>query len=153
MMMTNFENLIANHSQLNVVVSHCLPTKLGGLTIGHTILINHYREQREQYELLQEEIAHYDTSVGDITAENTLDKRKQEKKARSLAMERAVTLDGLIHCFYSGLWGPDEVADYFGVTEKYLFDALNHYRDKYGLIFRHGNYYFDLRQAINITQI
>lgn len=151
--MTKFEELLASHPYLNVEISSDLPAKLGGLTIGHTIYINYERGTRERYELLQEEIAHYDTTVGNIVEEDTREKRKQEKKARSLAMERAVTLDGLVHCFYSGLWGPDEVADYFGVTERYLFGALNHYRDKYGLIFRHGSYYFDLRRAINITKI
>ncbi|MCT3429426.1 toxin [Limosilactobacillus fermentum] len=152
-MMTKFEELMASHPHLNVEVSSSLPAKLGGLTIGHTIYINYDRGARERYELLQEEIAHYDTSVGNITAEDTLDKRKQEKKARSLAKERAVTLDGLIHCFYTGLWGPEEVADYFGVTEKFLFSALEHYRDKYGVIFRYNGYYFDFRRAINITKI
>lgn len=151
--LNNFEKLELSNPDLKIETRSDMPPHLGGLVIGRSIFINADRSTEEKYELLQEEVAHYDTTVGNIVEEDTREKRKQEKKARSLAKERAVTLDGLIHCFYTGLWGPEEVADYFGVTEKFLFSALEHYRDKYGVIFRYNGYYFDFRRAINITKI
>jgi hypothetical protein len=47
----------------------------------------------KKYKILQEEIAHYNITV------DTKDSRKQEKEARSFAMERAVPLDDLIFCY------------------------------------------------------
>lgn len=78
---------------------------------------------------------------------------KQEALARSRAMERTVTLDGLIHCYFNHAWSLEEVADYFGVTEKYVQQAIQNYRNKYGLVFRYNGYYFDLRKAINISKV
>ena len=68
-------------------------------------------------------------------------------------MELTVTLDGLIHCYFNHAWSLEEVADYFGVTEKYVQQAIQNYRNKYGLVFRYNGYYFDLRKAINISKV
>ena len=117
------------------------------------IYINHNLTEREKYEVLQEEFAHYDYTVGDIASGDSEADKKQEALARSKAMERTVTLDGLIHCYFNHAWSLEEVADYFGVTEKYVQKAIQNYRNKYGLVFRYDGYYFDLRNAINISKI
>ena len=51
------------------------------------------------------------------------------------------------------MWSLEEVADYFGVTEKYVQKAIRNYRTKYGLVFRYDGYYFDLRKTINISKV
>ncbi|MEE6635855.1 toxin [Limosilactobacillus pontis] len=151
--MNNFEMLVASRPQLNVIISKTMPKSLGGLTFIKDIYINKNRTEREKYEILQEEFAHYDYSVGDISSYSSEADKKQEALARSKAMERSVTFDGLIYCFYHDLWSLEEVSDYFGVTEEYLQKAINNYRAKYGLVFRYSGYYFDLRNAININKI
>ena len=90
---------------------------------------------------------------GDIASGDSEADKKQEALARSKAIERTVTLDRLIHCYFSHAWSLEEVADYFGVTEKYVQQAIQNYRNKYGLVFRYNGYYFDLRSAINISKI
>lgn len=151
--MNNFEMLVASRPQLNVIISKTMPKSLGGLTFIKNIYINKNRTEREKYEILQEEFAHYDYSVGDISSCSSEAEKKQEALARSKAMERSVTLDGLIYCYYHNLWSMEEVADYFGVTEEYLQKAIKNYRAKYGLVFRYNGYYFDLRSTININKI
>lgn len=149
----NFEKLAASRPNLLIQQRKDMPKDLGGYVYNNEIGIDSNRNLQEQYEILQEEIAHYDTSVGDITDYDDHQSMKQEKLARSVAMERTVNLDGLIHCFYAGLWSLVDVADYFGVTTKYVLAAINNYRVKRGLVFRYKNYYFDFRRTINITKI
>lgn len=149
----NFEKLEHSYPNLSVELRKDMPDGLGGCIVNGHISINYFRSIRERYEILQEEVAHYDTSVGNITDYHDVQNMKQEKLARSVAMERTVTLDGLIHCFYNGLWSVNEVADYFGVTNQYVIKAIENYRVKRGLIFKYKNYYFDFRRTINITKI
>mgnify|MGYP003474866495 FL=1 len=151
--MNNFEALAASRPQLNIIISKKLPKFLGGLTFIRDIYINQNLTEREKYEVLQEEFAHYDYTAGDIASGDSEADKKQEALARSKAMERTVTLDGLIHCYFSHAWSLEEVADYFGVTEKYVQEAIQNYRNKYGLVFRYNGYYFDLRNVINISKI
>lgn len=150
--MNNFEALAASRPQLNIIISKTMPKFLGGLTFIRDIYINQNLSEREKYEVLQEEFAHYDYTVGDIVSDDSEVDKKQEVLARSKAMERTVTLDGLIYCYFNHAWSLEEVADYFGVTEKYVQQAIQNYRNKYGLFFRYNGYYFDLRNAINISK-
>ena len=66
--MNNFEALAASRPQLNIIISKKLPKFLGGLTFIRDIYINHNLTEREKYEVLQEEFAHYDYTVGDIAS-------------------------------------------------------------------------------------
>ncbi|MCC4413163.1 hypothetical protein LMB68_02305 [Limosilactobacillus reuteri] len=70
-----------------------MPDNLAGLNIDTDVYLNRANSDIKMYEILQEEIAHYDTTAGDIVTKDTPDGRKQEHKARSLAMMRAVSLD------------------------------------------------------------
>lgn len=151
--MNKFEKLINERPNLKIKMVDAPSKHFGGLLIDETVYLNRNLSYPEQYEHLHEEVSHYDFTVGDISEEKTLDDRKQEKFARSKAMESTVTLDGLIYCFSHELWLPEEIADYFEVTEKYLRDALDNYAAKRGLIFKFKSYYFDLRRGLNITKI
>ena len=130
-----------------------MPHHLPGLTMYGVIYLDRHATAVKKYETLQEEIAHYDTTVGDIATVDTKDSRKQEKKARSLAMERAVPLDDLIFCYNHGIWDPEDIADYCNVDVDYLHKALDSYREKRGLIFNYKNYRFDLRNGIHIFKL
>ncbi|BAP85488.1 hypothetical protein LOOC260_109490 [Paucilactobacillus hokkaidonensis JCM 18461] len=151
--MDKFERLVNRKSNLTIKLVRSPSDHFGGFITGKTIYLNKNLSIQEQYQWLQEEIAHYDYTVGDIVDENTTDKRKQEHLARSKAMERTVTLDGLVYCFVHELWAPDEIADYFDVTDDYLRDCLENYATKRGSVFRYKDYYFDLRCGLNITKI
>lgn len=149
-MLSKFEALENSRKNLSIVIRHDMPSHLGGCCVGNYIAINANRSELEKYQVLQEEIAHYDTSAGDISDYSDHLNRKQEKKARSLAMERAVPLDSLIYCFKHDLWTSEEVADYLGVTPKYLWQAIENYRQKRGDVFKYQGYIFDLTSSCHI---
>lgn len=145
-----YEQLASKYPHINVLY-RVMPTHLPGLTLDNDVFISEHETNVRKYEVLQEEIAHFETTVGDITAGDTRDKRKQENKARSLAMERTVTLDDLIYCYYHDLWTPEEIADYCNVEVEYLYKAIDNYKTKYGLIFRYKQYIIDMNNNIKIT--
>ena len=148
--MNRFEWLENSRPDINVRCVIYPSHHWGGCCIGNDVYINSSLSQPEQYQTLQEEVAHYDYTVGDIVKEATHSDRQQEKLARSVAMERTVPLDGLIYCYQHNLWQPDEMADYFGITVEYLYRALDNYRVKRGLKFEYNGYQFDLTNGLKL---
>lgn len=147
-----YEALASKYPHINILYCADMPVHLPGLTLGNNIYLRLQQSNTQKYETLQEEIAHYEITVGDITSGKSRDARKQEKAARSLAMERSVSLDDLIYCYYHHLWLPDEIADYCNVEVKYLRKAIDNYREKRGPIFKYKNYWFDLSNNIKISE-
>lgn len=150
--MTPFEKLTAQHPEITFTMKD-MPDGLSGLTLGDEIFINSNRNSVTKYEVLLEELAHHATTVGDITAQDSHDKVKQEKYARSIAHQEAVPLDGLITCFEEQLWTVDEMAEYFNVSAKYLLEAIEIYRGKFGQLFKYKDCWFDLSHGVNISRI
>ncbi|MBB1108929.1 hypothetical protein H5S11_00230 [Limosilactobacillus sp. pH52_RY] len=148
-----YEELASGYPKLNINYHQEMPDHFAGLYFDSDILLNPSASSTKMYETLQEEIAHYDTTVGNIVVEDTVDNRKQEHKARSLAMTRAVSLDKLIYCHNYGLWELDEIANYCNVDIEYLTDAINNYRVKRELTFAYKDYRFDLRKNVKIEKI
>lgn len=149
-----YEELASEHPHLSINYPQNMPDNLAGLNIDTDVYLNRANSDIKMYEILQEEIAHYDTTAGDIVAEdNSLDSRKQELKARSLAMTRAVSLDKLIHCYQHDIWDTDDIADYCNVDVEYLMKAIDNYRIKRGLVFEYKGYRFDLRKNVKIEKL
>lgn len=151
--MNHFEWLESSRPDINVKYTLFPSEKFGGCCIGNNIYINSYLSTPEKYQCLQEEVAHFDYTVGDISREKTSNDRQQETLARAIAMEKAIPLDGLIHCYKNSIWEPEEMADYFGTTVKYLYKAVDNYRIKKGLVFNYKGYQFDLSNGLKISPI
>lgn len=82
--------------------------------------------------VLAEELGHYYTSCGDILDQKITTNRKQEKKAKKWAVQRLVSLNNLICAFKSGARNKYEVAEFLGITEKFLDITIEVYYRKYG---------------------
>lgn len=148
-----YEELANKHPHINITYKK-MPQNLAGLCFYNDIYLSDSISDVKKYETLQEELAHYEITVGDIVKdENSVDSRKQEYKARSLAMTRTVTLDDLIYCRFHGIWETEDIADYCNVDVEYLTKAIDNYRIKRGPIFRYKNYEFDLRNNVKIEKI
>ena len=91
--------------------------------------------------ILAEELGHHHTSVGDILDMSDSGNRKQERQARLWGYNKLIGLSGLIKSFEAGCQNRFEVAEYLGVTEEYLCECLNTYRDKYGVGVTVDDYY------------
>lgn len=83
--------------------------------------------------VLAEELGHHYTTVGNIVELDTPDKRKQERQARLYGYDCMIGLSGLIDAYEHGCQNRHEVAEYLEVTEEFLSDCIECYRQKYGV--------------------
>ncbi|MFO1441699.1 ImmA/IrrE family metallo-endopeptidase [Bacillus sp. Bva_UNVM-123] len=83
--------------------------------------------------ILAEELGHYHTTVGNILDQTKVENRKQELRARYWAHEKLVPLHKIVQAQKEGIRNRFELADYFGITEEFLEEALKRYKEKYGL--------------------
>lgn len=99
---------------------------------GKDIYLRKDMNTAEKSCVLAEELGHYYTTVGDILDMNVSENRKQERQARLWGYNRVIGLFGLIRAYEHGCKDKYEIAEYLDVTEEYLEDCINCYRDKYG---------------------
>lgn len=95
--------------------------------------------------ILAEELGHYHTSSGDILDQSKMNNVKQEKRARNWAFEKLVPLEKLISAYRYGCENRFQLAGYLEITEEFLDEAIQHYKEKYGQFYRLERYiiYFD----------
>ena len=141
-----YEELLieANHEGLNVYERNIGNFK--GLYVDGNIALNHAIETRaEKACVLAEELGHYHTTCGNILDQSKAENRKQERKARAWAYERLVNFHGLIEASKCGIKNKYELAEFFGVTEWFLEQAIQYYKEKYGMLLKLGCYiiYFE----------
>lgn len=100
--------------------------------------------------VLAEEIGHFKTTSGDILLQEITSEIKQEYSARLWAYNRLVGLRGIVDGFSHGCRNRMELAEYLGVTEAFLQDAIDCYKKKYGLCTTIDNYvvYFEPSLAV-----
>ena len=100
--------------------------------------------------VLAEELGHHHTSVGNILDMNDMRNRKQERQARLWGYNKMIGLTGIIKAFRAGCQSCHEMAELLDVTEEYLQECIDCYRDKYGVCTEVDNYiiYFIPRLAV-----
>lgn len=103
--------------------------------------------------VLAEELGHHHTSVGDILDLTDTRSRKQERQARLWAYNKQIGLYGLVRAFKRGCSTSHEIADYLEVTEEFLLDAIECYRDKYGASVIVDSYYIMFIPNLRIGRI
>lgn len=89
---------------------------------------------------LAEEVGHHFTTAGNILDQNKVENRKQENKARAWAYEKMIPLTAILEAYWSGVKNRYELADFLGVTELFLQEALDYFIAKYGLFCTIDNY-------------
>ena len=90
--------------------------------------------------VLAEELGHHETSVGNILDMTSAVNRKQERQARLHGYNRLIGLIGLVRAFEHGCQNRFEIAEYLEVTEEFLEECIECYRNKYGICKRVDNY-------------
>lgn len=99
---------------------------------GKDIYLRKDMNTTEKSCVLAEELGHYYTTVGNILDMNVPENRKQERQARLWGYNRVIGLLGLIRAYEHGCKDKYEIAEYLDVTEEYLEECIDCYRDKYG---------------------
>ena len=116
--------------------------RIKGLYCNGAIGINSDLETtKEKACVVAEELGHHYTSVGDIINMSDIQNRKQERQARLWGYNKLIGLRGLIAAFENGCKTRDETAEYLEVTEEFLRDCIESYRNKYGVGIAVDNYY------------
>lgn len=143
----HYETLLTEASQQGIYTyEDILKPRIKGLYSDGVICINKtISTDTEKACVLAEELGHYHTTAGDILDQSNLVNIKQEKRARNWAHKRLVPLYKIIKAYKAGVKNKYELAEYLGVTEPFIEEAINRYKEEFGLYTAVGNYtiYFD----------
>ena len=104
-----------------------------GLLIGKDIILREdIPTSAKKTDVLVEEIAHSELTVGNILDQTDANNRRQERKARLRAAEMQVPLQGIVDAFRAHCRSSYETAEFLDVSEDTLREALELYRQVYG---------------------
>ena len=135
--MNRLEEMMNDYSELKFNFKKDMHNKHGAFIIDTDIYINKNNSYENIIGNIAEELGHYETSVGDLSILDTIEKQQQEKRARQYGYRYLVSLDELITCYKLGLTEYWEIAEVLEITPKYLWSSINYYKDAHGLIFDH----------------
>ena len=142
--MTKYEQLLDEASETNITVIEnydLTGTQLKGLYCDSVVAIgNTTTSNTERACVLAEELGHHYTAVGDIIDQSSVENRKQEMRGRIVAYNKLVGLRGIVDAYLHHCQSISESAEYLEVTEEFLIDSLNYYRNKYGVYTKLDNY-------------
>lgn len=128
-----YEEMQILHDDLNIVEMDLSEVSgLKGLYVNGHIAINAKMSDIEKACVLAEELGHHYTSVGNILDMTSAANRKQERQARLWAYNKQIGLTGLIRAYEAGCTNRYETAEYLEVTEEFLEECIQCYREKYG---------------------
>lgn len=141
--MNNYEMLgdEACKDGIDVIEQKFNSNRIKGLYCNGNIVLNEGLESSiVKACVLAEELGHHYTTVGNIIDLTDAQNRKQERQARLWAYNKQIGLTGLIKAFEAGCQGVHEIAEYLEVTEEFLHEAIECYRNKYGVYTTLDNY-------------
>lgn len=149
-----YETLLDEAHQEGLIVKE-KPLKYNdGRIKGKRIAIrNNIDTLAEKTCVLAEEIGHYETTVGDILDQRISENRKQELQARMYAYNKLIGLQGIIDCYEYGCKNTYEMSEYLEVTEKFIIDALDAYKRKYGLQTKYKDYIVRFDPSLIVMEI
>lgn len=142
----NYETLLKEADSLGLIVKEKPLQYNNGRIKGNRIAIRKDIETTaEKACVLAEELGHHHTTVGDILNLNTTENRKQEHKARVWGYRKVLDLTDIISAYKYGCSNRYEIAEYLNVTESFLIDAIEHYKNQHGLYAKVDKYliYFE----------
>ncbi|MGX4600291.1 ImmA/IrrE family metallo-endopeptidase [Faecalimicrobium sp. JNUCC 81] len=120
------ENIIVKEVSLN--------SNSDGLYKDCKIALNKNKldNDNEKICVLAEELGHHYTSYGNIIDLKDISNLKQEYKAREIAYNKLVSLNKLVEAFHARCENRYEFAEYLNITETFLDEALEYYKNKHG---------------------
>lgn len=155
--MTKYETLLENASDAGVIVdetSHFCGTKIKGLYLDkHIAISKDISTDTEKACILAEELGHHYTAAGNILDQSTVENRKQEMRGRIVAYNKLVGLRGIVDAYLHHCQSISESAEYLEVTEEFLIDSLNYYRNKYGVYTKLDNYVIFFQPNLAVMEL
>lgn len=149
-----YDELLCIADELNLIVKEKPLRGYNGRIKGYRIAIRKdIPTLKEKACVLAEEIGHHLTSSGDILDQNITENRKQELKAKAVAYDIQVGLSGIIDAYEAGCSNSYTVAEFLGVTESFLKDAIAYYKSKYGLYKNIGEYVIYFEPVLGVMKL
>lgn len=140
-MMNAYEALLDEACDMGLTVKEKPLKYNNGRIKGNRIAIRQdINTTTEKACVLAEELGHHETSVGNILDMTSAANRKQERQARLWAYNKQIGLIGLVRAFEHGCQNRFEIAEYLEVTEEFLEECIECYRNKYGICKQVDNY-------------
>lgn len=140
-----YEELLVEAEKNNLTVKEKALKGSNGRIEGDKIAIKKGISNIKKSCILAEELGHYHKNAGNILNYDIISNRKQELQARLWAYNKQIGLTGIIRAYEARCKDKSEMADFLGVTEDFLEDALKIYKRKYGISTNIDNYviYFE----------
>lgn len=120
---------------------------------GNRIAIQNTLTETEKKCVLAEELGHHYTTTGDILNQSSIENRKQEQQARTWAYNKLIGLMGIVDSYKAGCHNAAEMAEHLNVTEEFLMEALERYRNKYGTYTAIDNYVIFFEPSLGVLEI
>lgn len=124
-----------------------------GRIYGNRIAIKNDMSEVEKKCVLAEELGHHYTAVGDILDQSLDRNRKQELRGRLVAYNKLIGLRGLVDAYTHHCHTLSEAAEYLEVTQEFLEEAVNCYRNKYGVYTEVDNYVIMFEPNLAILEL
>ncbi|MDH9616102.1 ImmA/IrrE family metallo-endopeptidase [Staphylococcus pettenkoferi] len=138
--MSRYEQLLAENEHIKIKDTHSLPDGYSGFYKDGIILIDKDLSETRKAEVLYEELAHHKLTYGNILDQSKWINRKFENYARRHGYEAALPLRIIVEAHHYGVSNLYELAQYVQLSEEHVLEILEHYKNKYGLDIRYGNY-------------
>ncbi len=149
----NYNELLIEADSNNLVTKEKPLKAYNGRIRDRKILIRKDMLEIQKGCVLAEELGHYHTTVGDILDQNNTENRKQERRARIWAYNKLVGLSGIVSAYRAGCRNTHEMAEHLEVTEDFLLEALDCYRQKYGTHTCFDNYTVYFEPTIGVFEV
>lgn len=124
-----------------------------GLCMGHRVAI---REDiptlKKRADVLAEEWAHGELTVGNITDQTIVTNRRQERKARMLSYSMRLPLLDIVKSYKEHRHNIYEMSEFLGVSEDTILDSLNLYRQVYGEGILVGDYFVQFEPTLQVYE-
>lgn len=135
-----YNKLLKEAEDNNIYVFEKNLHNIAGLYADDTIVINNKLSQAEKTCVLAEEIGHHYLSYGNILKLENVSDIQNENSARIYAYNKLFGFDQIVEIFEKRINSKYEISEYLGITEDFIDEALNYYRNKYGLYVRYKEY-------------
>lgn len=103
--------------------------------------------------VLAEELGHHYTSSGDISNLKDMRNVKQEKKARSWAINKLIPIEMFIEAFERCRLNKFDMAEDLDVTISFLEETVEYYRQKFGLYVQFNNYIIVFEPTVTVIKL
>lgn len=124
-----------------------------GRITGKRVALRRNMPDTQKKCVLAEEIGHFHTTSGNILDQTNISNRKQEYRARLWAYNKLIGLQGIISANRAGCKNMFETAEYLDVTEDFLHEAIQCYRNKYGSYAICDNYIIYFEPSIAVLEL